>query len=76
MRTGSHWAEISKRYGPATTCYNRFVRYRNLGVWDRIYDTITAAYEDGLQIINSRAIRIHQNGANAKGGRHCRPRRP
>ena len=25
LRTGSPWAEIPERYGPATTCYNRFV---------------------------------------------------
>ena len=26
LRTGSPWAEIPERYGPSTTCYNRFVR--------------------------------------------------
>jgi transposase len=26
FRTGSPWAEIPERYGPSTTCYNRFVR--------------------------------------------------
>ena len=35
LRTGSPWAEIPERYGPATTCYNRFVRWRKLGVWDK-----------------------------------------
>jgi transposase len=25
FRTGSPWAEIPERYGPPTTCYNRFV---------------------------------------------------
>lgn len=25
LRTGSPWAEIPERYGPYTTCYNRFV---------------------------------------------------
>lgn len=24
FRTGSPWAEVSERYGPSTTCYNRF----------------------------------------------------
>jgi transposase len=28
LRTGSPWADIPERYGPATTCYNRFVRWR------------------------------------------------
>lgn len=36
LRTGSPWADIPERYGPPTTCYNRFVRWRKVGVWDRI----------------------------------------
>jgi transposase len=36
LRTGSPWADIPERYGPCTTCYNRFVRWRKLGVWDRL----------------------------------------
>jgi transposase len=33
LRTGSPWADIPERYGPATTCYNRFVRWAKIGVW-------------------------------------------
>ena len=33
LRTGSPWADIPERYGPAMTCYNRFVRWRKIGVW-------------------------------------------
>jgi len=33
LRTGSPWADLPERYGPATTCYNRFVRWRKSGVW-------------------------------------------
>ncbi|WP_373290540.1 IS5 family transposase, partial [Glycocaulis albus] len=68
LRTGSPWAEIPERYGPATTCYNRFVRWRKLGVWDRIFDAITAAYDGDIQMIDSSSIRVHQHGANAKKG--------
>ena len=28
FRTGSPWADVPKRYGPYTTCYNRVVRWR------------------------------------------------
>src|SRR5262249_48945635 len=50
LRTGSPWADIPERYGPATTCYNRFVRWRKLGVWDRIFEAISAAYDGDLQM--------------------------
>ena len=32
LRSGAPWADIPERYGPPTTCYNRFVRWRKLGV--------------------------------------------
>ncbi|MFX4222669.1 MAG: IS5 family transposase [Thalassobaculum sp.] len=51
LRTGSPWADIPERYGPATTCYNRFVRWRKLGVWDRIFETVSAAYDGDLQMV-------------------------
>lgn len=68
LRTGSPWADIPERYGPPTTCYNRFVRWRKSGVWDRIFDAVTAAYDGDLQMIDSSSIRVHQHGANAKKG--------
>lgn len=78
LRSGSPWAEIPERYGPYTTCYNRFVRWRKLGVWDAIFDAITAAYDGDLQMVDSSSIRVHQHGANAKRGarRRTPPRQP
>ena len=74
LRTGAPWAEIPERYGPATTCYNRFVRWRKLGVWDRVFNAITAAYDGDIQMIDSSSIRVHQHGANAKKGGPKPPR--
>lgn len=68
LRTGSPWADIPERYGPPTTCYNRFVRWRKLGVWDRIFEAVSAAYEGDLQMIDSSSVRVHQHGAIAKKG--------
>ena len=31
-------ARPARDYGPRTTCYNRFVRWRQAGVWDQIMD--------------------------------------
>ena len=68
IRTGSPWADIPERYGPSTTCYNRFVRWRKLGLWDKIFDAVSAAYEGGLQMVDSSSIRVHQHAANTKKG--------
>ena len=45
FRTGSPWADIPERYGPPTTCYNRFVRWRKAGVWDRLLCAVSKAYD-------------------------------
>ena len=74
LRAGTPWAETPERYGPPTTCYNRFVRWRKLGVWDSIFEAITAAYDGDLQMIDSSSIRVHQHGANAKKGAYKPPR--
>ena len=76
IRSGSPWSDIPERYGPSTTCYNRFVRWRKLGVWDRVFVAISAAYDGDLQMVDSSSIRVHQHGANAKRGARRRRRPP
>src|SRR3712207_5117969 len=68
LRTGSPWRDIPERYGPPTTCYNRFVRWREAGVWDRILDAVSAAYDGDLIMIDSSCVRVHQHGATGKKG--------
>lgn len=76
LRTGSPWADIPERYGPPTTCYNRFVRWRKIGVWDRIFDAVSTAYNGDVQMVDSSSIRVHQHAANVKKGVSKRPMPP
>lgn len=68
FRTGSPWAEIPERYGPSTTCYNRFVRWRKAGVWDRLLAAVSAAYDGDIVMIDSTCVRVHQHAATGKKG--------
>ncbi len=68
LRSGAPWRDLPERYGPRTTCYNRFVRWRKAGVWDRMMDAITAAHDGDIQMIDSTSIRAHQQAATAKRG--------
>ena len=36
LRTGAPWRDRPARYGPWKTCYDRFVRWRRDGTWDRV----------------------------------------
>lgn len=68
LRSGAPWRDLPERYGPRTTCYNRFVRWRRAGVWDRMMDAVTAAHEGDIQMIDSTSVRAHQLAATAKKG--------
>ena len=68
FRTGSPWADIPERYGPYTTCYNRFVRWRKAGVWDRLLAAVSRAFEGEIVMIDSTCVRVHQHGATGKKG--------
>jgi len=72
LRTGAPWADIPMRYGPHTTCVNRFNRWRKAGVWARILEAVSKAYDGNIQMIDSSSIRVHQHAANAqKDGPGC-----
>ena len=68
LRSGAPWRDLPERYGPRTTCYNRFVRWRKAGVWDRLMDAITVAHDGDIQMIDSTSVRVHQQAATAKRG--------
>src|SRR5690606_11668008 len=66
LRTGAPWADIPARYGPHTTCVNRFNRWRRAGHWARILQAVSAAYDGDVQMIDSSSIRVHQHAANGQ----------
>lgn len=68
LRSGAPWRDLTERYGPHTTCYNRFVRWRKAGVWERLMDAISDAHEGDIQMIDSTSVRGHQQAATAKRG--------
>ena len=68
LRSGAPWRDLPERYGPYTTCYNRFNRWRKNGVWDRLMDAIVEAYDGDIQMIDSSSVRVHQHAAGSKGG--------
>src|SRR5215472_7975083 len=61
LRSGAPWRDIPERYGPYTTCYNRFVRWRKAGVWDRLMDAVTKVLDrDMLSALSTYFGRTNQ----------------
>ena len=63
LRSGAPWRGVPSIYGPRTTCYNRFVRWRRAGIWDRIMQTLTVAHDAAVQMIDTSMVRVHQHAA-------------
>lgn len=68
FRSGAPWAEIPERHGLSTACYNRFARWRNAGVWNRLLAAVSAGFNGELVMIDSTCMRVHQHGATGKKG--------
>jgi transposase len=63
LRSGAPWRDLPQEFGPYTTCYNRFVRWRRAGVWSRIMDALAAAHDAAVQMIDTPIVRVHQHAA-------------
>ena len=66
LRTGAPWRDLPERYGPYTTAYNRFNRWRQAGIWDRLMDAVTKAHGGQVQMIDSSIVRVHQHASGVK----------
>jgi transposase len=70
LRSGAPWRDLPAAYGPRTTCYNRFVRWRRAGVWDQIMDALAAGHDTAVQMIDTSVVRVHQHGACVLDNNH------
>jgi len=66
LRSGAPWADLPERYGPNTILANRFRRWTRAGVWDRIMDALTEAYDGDIQMIDGTSVRVHHSAATLK----------
>jgi transposase len=73
LRTGSPWRDLPERYGPYTTCYNRFNRWAKAGVWLQVFEALAARSAGSLQFIDSSIVRAHQHAAGGKKGARITP---
>ena len=63
LRSGAPWRDLPESFGPCTTCYNRFIRWRRAGVWSGIMNALAATHDAAVQMIDTSIIRVHQHAA-------------
>jgi putative transposase len=60
IRNGLRWRDAPKEYGPHKTIYNRFIRWRRLGVFNKIF----AAGKPERIMIDATHLKAHRTAAS------------
>jgi transposase len=71
LRTGAPWRELPSRYGPWQSCYDRFVRWRRDGTWERLLSEAQTKSDavgevEWLVSVDSTVVRAHQHASGAR----------
>jgi transposase len=73
LRTGAPWRDLPERYGPRSTVYRCFWRWRPAGVWDRLFAAVqqradaAGGLDWAVHFVDGTVIRAHQHAAGARG---------
>ena len=67
-RSGAAWRDLPERYGSWSTLYDKFVRWSDAGVMERIFEALTEDADMQDLSIDSTSIKVHQHAAGAKKG--------
>jgi transposase len=69
LKSGCRWCDCPPEYGPPTTIYNRFVRWAQRGVWERLFRELASrGRSTETQMIDSTHIKAHRSASGGKGG--------
>ena len=69
LKSGCRWCDCPPEYGPPTTIYNRFVRWAERGVWERLFRALAAGGKSiDTQMIDSTYVKAHRSASGAKRG--------
>lgn len=71
LRTGAPWRHVPECYGPWQTCYDRFVRWRRDGTWERLLTRLQTEVDAAGELewtvsVDSTVARAHQHSAGAR----------
>jgi transposase len=73
IKSGCRWCDCPPEYGPAKTIYNRFVRWAERGVWERLFrERAARGRSTEVQMIDSTHVKAHRSAAGGKRGNFTR----
>src|SRR5215472_3710352 len=64
-RAGMPWRDLPERFGDWKNTHRRFSRWAKKGVWQRLFEHLTADADNEYAMIDSTIVRAHQHSAGA-----------
>ena len=68
LRTGTPWRDLPPCFGKWKSVSNRFYRWRDLGVWERLFGLFADQVDLEWVMIDATFIKAHPCASGAKGG--------
>jgi len=73
MRTGAPWRDPPPHFGKWGSVWKRFRRWAVKGVFERIFDELSADPDFEYALVDGTIIKVHRHATGAKGGLSIRP---
>jgi len=69
LRIGCRWRDCPGEYGPHKTIYNRFSRWSERGIWQKIFAAVASPSDPPEEVaLDSSHIKVHRCANGGKGG--------
>lgn len=69
LKVGCRWRDVPPEYGPAKTVYNRYHRWSQRRIWQRIFEKMAASGPVPEELaIDSTHVKAHRSAQGSKGG--------
>ena len=65
-RAGIPWRDLPERFGRWETIWQRFDRWAKGGVFERIFNVLTADHDNEYMMLDATIVRAHQHSAGAR----------
>ena len=72
-RTGAPWRDLPDEFGLWNSVFRRFRRWALKGVFEKVFEELSADADFEYVLIDGTIVRLHQHGAGAKGGLRAKP---
>ena len=68
LRTGAPWRDLPPEYGDWKNTNRRFCRWRDKGIWEKLFKLFVQDPDFEWLIIDASYIKVHPHAAGAVGG--------